>query len=449
MKKFSNIFIVFLSGLVILLISGCESKHPGYKKTGSGIYYKIHSVDNQDTAQVEIGKIVTLSMKYSANDSLLFDSERMGTPSKFPVQPPMYEGDIYEALTLLKKGDSASLIIGAEGFYTKTVNQPSAPEFIGEDDELVFEIKVLNIQTDAEVQEQERIRREGLKNKEQSIINNYVSENNISVEPNDDGIYFIPKKRGTGKSPEESEWALVHYSVKTLDGNQLFASRERTDEPLEFEVGNRFENEGFQEVVMMMREGGVAEALVPSSMAFGAEGAGDVVDPFTPLYYEIELVDVMTVDEHDRKVKDEQAKQFAEKLKKQEEEKELIDQYLKENNLTVTKELEGGVLYVETQKGEGRKPQRGEKVKVHYTGKLLDGSIFDSSRDRGTPFEFALGRGQVIQGWDLGIAEMNIGTKGKLIIPFEKGYGERGSGDRIPPYSTLVFDVELMDIVEN
>ena len=94
--------------------------------------------------------------------------------------------------------------------------------------------------------------------------------------------------------------------------------------------------------------------------------------------------------------------------------------------------------------GKGNMPKKGDRVKVHYTGYLLDGTKFDSSLDRGQPFEFTLGMGQVIQGWDKGIAIMRKGEKGTLIIPSELGYGERGSG-RIPPFSTLIFDVELID----
>jgi FKBP-type peptidyl-prolyl cis-trans isomerase len=299
------------------------------------------------------------------------------------------------------------------------------------------------------VQAEEQARQEKLKDAEAGIISQYVEENNISVEPNEDGIYYLPKKRGSGKMPQKQEWASVHYTVYTLDGNKLFASRERAEEPLEFEVGNRFENEGFQSVVKMMKEGGTCEALIPSAMAFGAQGAGDVVAPYTPLYYEIELIDVMTMDEYDRKQKDAQAKKEAVKFAKMEQEKEIIKDWIAEKGYTVTTELEGGILYIETSKGDGRKPLKGERVKVHYTGKLLDGSVFDSSVEKGAPpLEFPLGRGAVIRGWDLGIAEMNKGSQGILVIPFDKGYGERGSGDRIPPYSTLVFEVELVDIVE-
>ncbi len=107
-----------------------------------------------------------------------------------------------------------------------------------------------------------------------------------------------------------------------------------------------------------------------------------------------------------------------------------------------------GLKYVITHKGTGKKAAAGQKVKVHYTGKLTDGKVFDSSVERGQPFEFQLGAGQVIRGWDEGLALLSIGDKATLIIPSELGYGPNGAGGVIPPNATLIFDVELIDAVD-
>lgn len=96
--------------------------------------------------------------------------------------------------------------------------------------------------------------------------------------------------------------------------------------------------------------------------------------------------------------------------------------------------------------GDGAVAEAGQSVSVHYTGWLLDGTKFDSSVDRGTPFEFPLGAGRVIQGWDKGVQGMKIGEKRKLTIPPEMGYGARGAGAVIPPNSILVFEVELLSL---
>ncbi len=96
--------------------------------------------------------------------------------------------------------------------------------------------------------------------------------------------------------------------------------------------------------------------------------------------------------------------------------------------------------------GQGAEAVAGKRVKVHYTGTLTDGRKFDSSLDRNRPFVFTLGKGQVIRGWDEGVAGMKVGGKRKLVIPPEMGYGARGFPPVIPPNSTLVFEVELLSV---
>ena len=122
---------------------------------------------------------------------------------------------------------------------------------------------------------------------------------------------------------------------------------------------------------------------------------------------------------------------------------------------TVVEEVEGGDAASDTptelemttiKEGDGATAESGQTVSVHYVGTLTDGTKFDSSRDRGAPFEFKLGAGEVISGWDQGVQGMKVGEVRKLVIPPSLGYGSRGVSDVIPPDSTLEFEVELLEV---
>ena len=109
------------------------------------------------------------------------------------------------------------------------------------------------------------------------------------------------------------------------------------------------------------------------------------------------------------------------------------------------KKTESGLFYNITKEGTGLSPTKGSKVSVHYKGSLIDGSVFDSSYQRNEPIEFSVGIGQVIQGWDEGIMLLKKGASARFVIPSDLGYGAQGAGANIPPNSTLIFDVELID----
>lgn len=443
LKKILTLTIIFAT-VSALMVSCNLGSYPGFKKSKSGVYYKIHKDNSEDTTAIRLGSIVTMYLKYGTEDSTMFDSKDIPQPVVIPVLESTYEGDFYEMLTMLKQGDSATFILKAGPLFNQTFQQPALPEFLTEESDIYFDMMIKKVQTEEQVEIEKQVKNMQLEQEEMINLEEYVKNNEISVQPNSSGVYYIETKKGKGKSPVIDGYCATHFTVYLLGGDQLFSTLDR-EEPIEFKFGSQFENEGFQEVIGMMKEGGKANAIVPSTMAFGAEGAGTIVPPFSTLYYEIDLIDVMTSQEYDKKQAKKEAEREAKNIILEKEETSNIQKYLKDNNITPTTTLPNGLMYVEVEAGSGAKPVQGKKVKVHYTGKLLDGTIFDSSLDKGQPFEFTLGTGAVIEGWDQGIALMNEGGKAMLIIPSKLAYKDRGAGDRIPPFSPLTFDVELIE----
>ena len=234
----------------------------------------------------------------------------------------------------------------------------------------------------------------------------------------------------------------VNLTVKLTDGTKIFSTADR-GEPFEYEYGQNFDTPGLEEGVGMLKKGGKATLIVPQQIAYGAESKGQMIPAYSTIIYDVELLSMRSKEEYEKERKAIQEQQKAREEANKVSEKALRDQYLLDNGITV-EPTASGLYYIETEAGTGKKAVAGTTVSVDYTGRLLDGTVFDSSEGRG-PYTFRLGGGQVIRGWDEAIALMSEGGKATLIIPSELAYGSRDSGT-IPPYSTRVFDVELVSV---
>ncbi len=429
-KVFVNPIAIVM--LVALTSLACSSKYAGFDKTETGLYYKLFKV-GKDTIKPKLGDWVSLNMRYKYKDSTLFDNTKaMSAAVRFQLPPSDFKGDIYEGLRLLSAGDSAAFIINADSLFLKTFRQKARPAFVDSNSVIYFYITMISIDTPGKMMQ-----------KEVESLKKYIEDKKITVQPTASGLYFIETVAGKGAKIDSGTWVKAHFKVSLTDGKQIFSSYDR-GEPMKFEYGKRFDTPGFEEGIGMMKKGGKATFVVPSKIAFGEMGRGAMVGPYSTVIYDVEVIDVQSKAEYEKEQaaakKVAQAKLETSKTQ----EKDLMKKYLKEKNITVAPTATG-LYYVEKVKGTGAKAAAGKKVKVHYTGTLLNGTKFDSSRDRNEPFEFTLGKGQVIKGWDEGISLMNVGGKATLVIPSSIAYGDRDMGT-IPPYSTLVFDVELLDV---
>lgn len=288
--------IFFLIPVLLVVVSLSSCKEAGYRETESGLTYKFHEKNRGTNPSID--NIVKIDFAYRyPEDSVFFHSGINQTRGYVRILPSEYPGDIYEALRMMTKGDSASFRFDASRFFTITMDTPMVPDFIDPSDSIFVDI--------------------------------------------------------------------IMYDFFDEAGYEAYRQRQREEQIKEQEMAAHNETQK-------------------------------------------------------------------------------LDQYLAENNIDVEPEESGLIIIIE-EEGRGEKPTSGQTVQVHYTGMLLDGTVFDSSVERGTPFEFQLGRGQVIRGWDEGISKIRVGSRARLIIPSYLGYSDRARGPVIQPYSTLIFDIELMD----
>jgi len=242
-----------------------------------------------------------------------------------------------------------------------------------------------------------------------------VQEGPITTES---GLVYEVIEPGEGPAPEPGNIVSIHYTAALEDGTEIDNSYD-SGQPASFILGQGMVIAGWDEGIALMHEGEKAKLIVPPELALGEQASADGLIPAnSTLVFEVELVSIQegapsaptTVEEAD---------------------------YMT---------TESGLKYHDFVVGDGPSPETGQTVSVHYTGWLEDGTKFDSSLDRGQPFTFSIGMGQVIAGWDEGVATMKVGGKRQLVIPSELGYGEQGAGAVIPPNATLIFEVELLDV---
>ncbi|MEL6863787.1 MAG: FKBP-type peptidyl-prolyl cis-trans isomerase [Bacteroidota bacterium] len=263
--------------------------------------------------------------------------------------------------------------------------------------------------------------------KDKNQILQYAIDKELDIQSTESGIYYLIENPGVGEVfPTKSDIIEAHYHGRLLNDTVFDSSVER-GKTFEFKLSGVIK--GWQEAIPMLKKGGKGRFFIPSELAYGERGAGRTIKPNTVLSFDIELIDFFDASE--------MPKRQAAK------DQEVIKEYLANNGLTNYKMTESGIHYNIEMPGEGASPTASDKVKAHYTGKLLNGNVFDSSVERGKPLDFKLGG--VIKGWQEAIPMLKRGGKGTFIIPSALAYGARGAGRAIPPNAVLLFEIELID----
>jgi peptidylprolyl isomerase len=365
------------------------------KTTSSGLQYAI--LKHGKGIKPEAGDKVTVNYVGKFMNDTVFDSSyNRGQAFSFTLGEGRVIKGWDEGLTLLQEGDSAVFVIPPQlGYGGKAVGPIPA------NSTLKFDVTLEKVE------------------KAPAIIAFDTKGKDTVKTASGLKIIVVKSADKNAVKPAAGDNIEVHYTGYFEDG-KIFDSSVRRGEPISFALGKGQVIKGWDEGLSMMAVGEKARLLIPYELAYGENGRPPAIPAKANLIFDVELINVhksVTPVPFDTHGKD-----------------------------TITTATGLKCIFITKGVKNAQKAEKGKTVKVHYTGYFEDGKIFDSSVQRGTPFEFQLGVGKVIQGWDEGVAMMHIGDKCRLLIPYKLAYGEKGYPGAIPAKANLIFDVELLGV---
>lgn len=299
-----------LASIAVILLSSCDSsRHKGFEETEAGLFYQFHRQDESAKAP-QLKDILYAHMSLSlkgkgeeGKDSILFDSKKY---PDFPeaikfiqLSESTFKGDLMEGLKMMHKGDSASFIISADSFFLVSNKMDKLPPGIVAGDELIFQIGLVDIQSEQETMKriealrsqsntEEKAMMDKMQVEEPASIQDYLTRKKITAKPTASGLYFIETAKGNGAKVKSGQKVTMQYTGYLLNGKKFDSSFDH-GKPFTFTLGKAEVIAGWDEGVAMMNVGSSATFVIPSSLGYGSNGQGPI-PPFAPLVFEVQLM---------------------------------------------------------------------------------------------------------------------------------------------------------------
>lgn len=430
--KFACLAAAFLA----LGASNIHAQNATYSKTPNNLEYQYFKGKPQTPKTKTLaGDIVEFDMIFAVGDSVYTNTKEKnnGNPIKLELVPfeatsAFNSGLPLEALYMMNSGDSAIFKTTASNFF-KAMSM-DVPAEIKPTEELFWTIKMHNVTSQKALQEEKKRMRK-------------VNKSFAPVKGGLEYQFVTLNKAKDGRMAQTGDVAQLH--VKYMIGDSvLFNSIDMDNgKPVPQQITAPQFDGDLMNGIMLMQAGDSASFRI-SAKDFETMTKMPLQEWMKPEDYHTWNIKVVKL-QSPADVKKEQEEHAAAQGKV---DADIIANYIKSQNYTTVQKTPSGLQYIVTKQGDGPKAKAGQKVTVNYTGMTTDGKKFDSNVDpqfnHVSPFQFNLGGGQVIKGWDEGIELLNVGSKAVLMIPSTLGYGARGAGADIPPNAVLVFEVELV-----
>ena len=433
-KSFSLVTLVCLSAT--LLMTACSGgKFPGYKMTADGLYYKFY---HQDAAaqKPKLTDFLKFEMTCYLHDSLYYDFQNTGRDVYSQLSESKFAGDLQEAYAMMHVGDSASFYVKADSIAVVYYHKDPVAVGLTPDDYFRYEVKLVEIKTQEEFQADIDRMKQNLMDASQAEMEAYLMRENIKATPDESGIYIIPMEKGRGRCPVKGEKVELDFAAYLLNGQEV-GSTFGTDETFSFVLGENYVIPGWEVVIPQMRLGERVKAIIPFTMAYGEHQVGQV-PAYSNMVYDIKLLKITTQEELIK-----QAEKDMKELKAKSE--QAFWDYVKAND--ITNYTQTGLFFSKADTTAGAKVKLGQTARIRFKASYLDGTPLGDSEQLGGLYEVKYGEHHVLHGLEEAVGLLRVGEKGRFVIPYTLAYGENPYGN-IPAYSNLVFDVELLEIIE-
>lgn len=294
----NKITMLLGSALLVGLVSCNKSEFEGFTKAENGLHYQFYTQDEAGVKAAEgdgVSMSIVYALKGASKDSVLFDSKLNSEDGsgviRYILPKSSFKGSLEDAITMMAKNDSAAFIISADSFFLKTNKLQSLPPFAKPGDKLQVTIKLVDIKSKKELDENQKKQEAevaALEGAEKPKLDAYLASNKITTAPTASGLIFIETQKGKGKDhPKATDVVTVHYTGTLLDGTKFDSSVDR-GEPTTFPLNQVIP--GWTEAIQLMSKGSKAKLIIPSSLGYGPRGGGPI-PPFSTLVFDVELID--------------------------------------------------------------------------------------------------------------------------------------------------------------